>query len=132
MKAPISNPAFSGLSDFTIPNVVRVMIGANEGVLTLLWDILCPVCRIPSQVIDTLKSLREHGNCEACQLDFDLDFANSVELIFRVHPEVRETDVATYCIGGPAHSPHDPQNRRSASRRRARHVHRIRRSCERP
>ncbi len=80
--------------------------GAAEGVLMLLWDILCPVCRIPSQVIDTLRALREHGSCESCRLDFDLDFANSVELIFRVHPEIRETDVATYCAGSPSHSPH--------------------------
>ncbi len=81
-------------------------LGAAEGVLMLLWDILCPVCRIPSQVIDTLRALREHGSCESCRLDFDLDFANSVELIFRVHPEIRETDVATYCAGSPSHSPH--------------------------
>ncbi|WP_435006735.1 protein kinase domain-containing protein [Tundrisphaera lichenicola] len=80
--------------------------GAAEGVLVLLWDILCPVCRIPSQVIDTLRNLREHGSCEACRLDFDLDFANSVELIFRVHPEIRETDLGTYCAGSPSHSPH--------------------------
>jgi class 3 adenylate cyclase len=64
------------------------------------------VCRIPSEVIDTLKALRDHGRCEACRTDFDLDFANSVELIFRAHPEVRETELGTYCIGGPAHSPH--------------------------
>jgi len=80
--------------------------GAAEGVLVLLWDILCPICRIPSEVIDTLRNLREHGNCQACQLDFDLDFANSVELIFRVHPEIRATDLATYCAGSPSHSPH--------------------------
>ena len=80
--------------------------GAADGVLMLLWDILCPVCRIPSQVIDTLRALRDHGHCESCRLDFDLDFANSVEVIFRVHPEIRETDVATYCAGSPSHSPH--------------------------
>ena len=80
--------------------------GAADGVLMLLWDILCPVCRIPSQVIDTLRALRDHGHCESCRLDFELDFANSVELIFRVHPEIRETDVATYCAGSPSHSPH--------------------------
>ena len=80
--------------------------GAAEGVLMLLWDILCPVCRVPSQVIDTLRALQDHGHCESCQLDFDLDFANSVEVIFRVHPEIRETDVATYCAGSPSHSPH--------------------------
>ncbi len=82
------------------------LLGAKQGVLSLLWDLLCPVCRIPSQVIDTLRSLREHGNCKACQVDFEIDFANSVELVFRVHPEIRPTDVAVYCAGGPAHSPH--------------------------
>ena len=86
--------------------VAACLRGAAEGVLVLLWDILCPVCRIPSQVIDTLRNLREHGSCEACRLDFDLDFANSVELIFRVHPEIRETDLGTYCAGSPSHSPH--------------------------
>jgi serine/threonine protein kinase/class 3 adenylate cyclase len=80
--------------------------GAREGLLVLLWDILCPVCRIPSQIQDTLQALRDHGHCEACNLDFDLDFANSVEMIFRVHPEVRDAEPGVYCIGGPAHSPH--------------------------
>ena len=45
-------------------------------------------------------------HCEACHLDFQLDFANSIELIFRAHPEIRAADLGTYCIGGPAHSPH--------------------------
>ncbi len=90
-------------ADATVAACLR---GAADGVLALLWDILCPVCRIPSQVMDSLRALREHGHCEACQLDFDLDFANSVELIFRVHPSIREADLATYCAGGPSHSPH--------------------------
>ncbi len=80
--------------------------GARAGTLILLWDLLCPVCRIPSEVVDTLKNLRDHGRCDTCRVDYDLDFANSVEMIFRAHPEIRETDLATYCIGGPAHSQH--------------------------
>jgi serine/threonine protein kinase/class 3 adenylate cyclase len=86
--------------------VAACLHGAREGLLVLLWDILCPVCRIPSEVKETLKALREHGRCEACNLDFELDFANSVEMIFRVHPQIRETELGIYCIGGPAHSPH--------------------------
>src|SRR5262249_39040035 len=74
--------------------------------LVLLWDILCPVCRIPSTIKDTLRDLSRHGHCEACNLDFELDFANSVEMIFRVHPEIRGSDLGTYCIGGPVFSPH--------------------------
>ena len=86
--------------------VAACLHGAADGALMLLWDLLCPVCRIPSQVVDTLRAIREHGHCQACAIDFELDFANSVELIFRVHPEIRETELGTYCIGGPAHSPH--------------------------
>jgi class 3 adenylate cyclase len=80
--------------------------GAREGLLVLLWDLLCPLCRIPSEIKDTLKALREHGRCEACNADYELDFGRSVELIFRVHPSIREAELATYCVGGPAHSPH--------------------------
>jgi class 3 adenylate cyclase len=74
--------------------------------LTLLWDILCPSCRIPSSVKDTLQSLKEHEYCEACNLDFESNFSTSVELIFRIHPELRRVKTETYCIGGPAHFPH--------------------------
>ena len=82
------------------------LFGTREGLFTLLWDILCPICRIPSQVKDTLKELDQHGHCEACYADFELDFANSIELIFRVNSEIRPGDTGVYCIGGPAHSPH--------------------------
>ncbi len=72
----------------------------------MLWDILCPMCRISSGIVETLRALKEHGHCEACQVDFDLDFARSVEMIFRIHPEIRGAETGIYCIGGPAHSPH--------------------------
>jgi serine/threonine protein kinase/class 3 adenylate cyclase len=80
--------------------------GAREGLLVLHWDLLCPICRISCGTKDTLRAIGEHAHCVACNRDFQLDFANSIELIFCVHPEIREADLATYCIGGPAHSPH--------------------------
>ncbi|HEV3163010.1 MAG TPA: protein kinase [Isosphaeraceae bacterium] len=86
--------------------VAACLVGAREGLLILLWDLLCPVCRIPSEVRESLKQLRDHGHCEACQIDYTLDFASAVELVFRVHPEVRTAELGTYCVGGPAHSPH--------------------------
>ena len=87
----------------TIDTCLRAV---KHGMLTLLWDILCPVCRIPSSVKDTLQSLKDHEHCEACNLDFESDFSTSVELIFRIHPELRRVKTETYCIGGPAHFPH--------------------------
>jgi class 3 adenylate cyclase len=86
--------------------VTACLHGAHEGLLLLLWDILCPICRIASDIQETLRAVHSHGRCPACNLDFELDFANSVELIFRAHPEIRDTEQKTYCVGGPAHSPH--------------------------
>jgi serine/threonine protein kinase/class 3 adenylate cyclase len=80
--------------------------GAREGLLVLLWDLVCPLCRIPSEIKGTLQALREHGRCEGCNADYELDFGRSVEMIFRVHPSIREVELGTYCVGGPAHSPH--------------------------
>jgi class 3 adenylate cyclase len=88
------------------PLVTACLHGAKEGLLVLLWDLLCPVCRISSEIKDTLRAIRDHGHCPACNLDYPLDFASSVELVFRVHPETRKADLGTYCIGGPAHFPH--------------------------
>ena len=81
--------------------VAACLHGAREGLLELHWDLLCPVCRISAQVTDTLREIADHAHCQACHLDFKLDFANSIELIFRVHPEIREAELGTYCIGGP-------------------------------
>jgi serine/threonine protein kinase/class 3 adenylate cyclase len=79
---------------------------AQQGLLVLLWDVICPLCRIPTDLADSLKRLEEHGHCRACAADFALDFAHSIELVFRVAPAVRPSEVRTYCIGGPAFSPH--------------------------
>ena len=86
--------------------VAACLHGTRSGLFVLLWDVLCPLCRVPTAVRDTLRLLREHEHCAACCADFAPDFASSVEVIFRVHPEVRPSELATYCVGGPAHSPH--------------------------
>lgn len=80
--------------------------GTRLGVFSLLWDIMCPSCRIPADIQETLSAIKDHGFCEACNLSFGIDLAESVELIFRAHPEIREVVTATYCIGGPAWSRH--------------------------
>ncbi len=87
--------------------VIRAcLLGAKEGLLLHLWDILCPSCRIPADVQETLASLKDHAYCPACDLRYTVDFASSVELIFRAHPDVRPAETRTYCIGGPAFSAH--------------------------
>jgi serine/threonine protein kinase/class 3 adenylate cyclase len=101
---PIALARRLGLPDEQV--IAACLHGANIGLFVLLWDLLCPVCRVPSEVKDTMKSLTDHGHCEACQLDYQLDFANSVELVFRSHPQVRAADTNLYCAAGPFHQPH--------------------------
>jgi serine/threonine protein kinase/class 3 adenylate cyclase len=82
------------------------LAACHAGLLELHWDILCPTCRVAAAVKDTLCEIDRHANCEACEHDFDVDFSSSVEMIFRIHPEVRQADLKTYCVGGPEHAPH--------------------------
>src|SRR5262249_53574674 len=43
---------------------------------------------------------------DVCNIDFALNFAQSIELVFQAHPQIRRADGGLYCIGGPAHRPH--------------------------
>jgi serine/threonine protein kinase/class 3 adenylate cyclase len=79
---------------------------AKEGALTLLWDVLCPSCRISTSVADSLERVRSHGECAACNIDFELDFSSSIELVFRPSPTIRAVETRTFCAGGPGHFPH--------------------------
>jgi serine/threonine protein kinase len=92
---------------FSEEAVVRSMfVAAREGVLELQWDLLCPVCRVPSGLLDSLKHLKEHAWCRACDLSYKTDFSGSIELIFRAHPRIRSSDTGLYCMGGPGRFPH--------------------------
>ncbi|MGN6109930.1 MAG: protein kinase domain-containing protein, partial [Kofleriaceae bacterium] len=79
---------------------------ARLGALAMLWDVICPSCRIPSSIVESLAKLEEHARCKACNLGFEVDFSRAIELVFRASPELRASETRTYCIGGPAHFPH--------------------------
>jgi len=82
------------------------LVGASIGLLLPLWDVICPTCRVPTKVVDSLSAVREHMDCEVCRASFQVDAASSIELVFRAHPDIRTVELRTYCLGGPAHSPH--------------------------
>ncbi len=86
--------------------VDAMLVAASVGLFDLRWDILCPTCRVSAATRLALDQIDEHAQCEACDTAFRTDVAEAIELVFRVHPEVRVVDDAKYCIGGPVHSPH--------------------------
>jgi serine/threonine protein kinase/class 3 adenylate cyclase len=79
---------------------------AKLGMLAMVWDVICPSCRIPSNIVESLAKIEQHARCKTCQVGFDVDFSRAVELVFRVAPEIRGVEMRTFCIGGPAHFPH--------------------------
>ncbi len=82
------------------------LLAAKEGLLQMQWDILCPTCRVAADSKESMKKLAAHAHCEACDVDFRSDLAGAVELVFRVHPDLRDTSIGRYCVGGPWHAPH--------------------------
>ncbi len=82
------------------------LVAGREGMLVPLWDLLCPACRGPAGIEETLRAVKDHAHCDVCNIDFALDLASSIELVFRVHPQLRQADVATYCLSSPGKSPH--------------------------
>jgi len=77
------------------------------GLLELSWDLVCPSCRTAAERTPSLMGLpAEGGHCQLCDINFGLDLDRAVEATFRPPRPVREIEDATYCIGGPARTPH--------------------------
>jgi len=86
--------------------IEATLFAAKQGLLAMVWDVICPSCRIPSSVVDSLQKIEEHGECKTCNIGFEVDFSRAIELAFRASADLREVETRTYCIGGPAHFPH--------------------------
>ncbi len=76
------------------------------GLVEMVWDVICPSCKIPSNVVDSLAKIEEHSTCTACNLSYQVDFSRAIELAFKAAPAIREVSTETYCVGGPANFPH--------------------------
>ncbi len=96
-------------SKFHVPEDAMIdaaLHAAKQGVLGMVWDVICPSCRIPSSVVESLSKIEEHARCKTCNIGFDVDFSRAIELAFRAAPDVREVETQTFCIGGPGNFPH--------------------------
>ncbi|HJZ46584.1 MAG TPA: DUF5939 domain-containing protein [Roseiflexaceae bacterium] len=87
--------------------VLRLFLYATRaGLLDLEWDVLCPNCRGPSVRTATLADLALDAHCASCNIRYDVNFDESVELRFSVSPDIRDAVDLAYCIGGPANTRH--------------------------
>lgn len=76
------------------------------GLLDLQWDLLCPHCRGAAQTSRSLTGIQSQVYCDSCNVDFTINFENSVELTFSPNQGVRHVESRSFCIGGPQVTPH--------------------------
>ena len=77
----------------------------RAGILDLQWNLICPLCRGGSGP-GSLKDIESTVHCPGCNIDFAVNFEQSVELTFRPNPSIRRIDLETFCVGGPQVMPH--------------------------
>ena len=77
----------------------------RAGMLDLQWNLICPMCR-GGEAKDSLDQLSRNVHCDGCNIDFDVNFEQSVELTFHPNASIRHVEIDTFCIGGPQVTPH--------------------------
>ncbi|MEO7505608.1 MAG: DUF5939 domain-containing protein [Pyrinomonadaceae bacterium] len=88
-------------------DVLEICLWATRaGLLDLQWDMICPHCRGPAETSHSLSGLRTDVHCDSCQIDFNVNFEQSVELTFRPNSAVRHVQAVQFCVGGPQVTPH--------------------------
>jgi class 3 adenylate cyclase len=79
----------------------------RAGMLDMFWDLLCPECRGVAEDFGKLSDLTGHAHCNTCQIEFNANFDQNVEVIFRPNPSVRAVDnEIEFCVGSPQRQPH--------------------------
>jgi class 3 adenylate cyclase len=81
------------------------LCATRAGILDLQWNLICPLCRGGSGP-GSLKEIESSVHCPGCNIDFAVNFEQSVELTFQPNPSIRRIDLEVFCVGGPQVMPH--------------------------
>src|SRR5256884_939544 len=81
------------------------LYATRVGILDLQWNLICPMCR-GGAARESLKDIASNVHCPGCNIDFSVNFEQSIELTFRPNGSIREIETENFCIGGPQVTPH--------------------------
>jgi len=76
------------------------------GLLDMSWDLICPQCRGAKVHVHSLNDVSHAAHCPACNIDYEVDFARSVEATFQVSPAIKMVTRDEFCMGSPQNTPH--------------------------
>lgn len=87
--------------------ILELFLNATRvGILDFQWDLLCPLCRGAKQSKSHLNDIETKVHCDACAIDFDVNFEQLVELTFTPNPTILRVERHDFCVGGPFLTPH--------------------------
>jgi class 3 adenylate cyclase len=87
--------------------VIETCLAAvQEGLLTLRWDLVCPQCRGAKVTATSLDQLPQGAHCSSCNIDYERDFTQNVEVTFEPAATVRELGAGGYCLASPLLAEH--------------------------
>ncbi len=78
----------------------------REGLLDFSWEVLCPLCRGTKSTVSNLRQLQGAAHCETCNIRFDANLDQAVELVFSPNPAIKNIESHEFCVGGPQVTPH--------------------------
>lgn len=81
------------------------LCATRAGILDLQWNLVCPLCRGGGST-ESLQEVASQVHCPGCNINYEVNFEQSVELTFRPNPAIREAQAEFFCIGGPQTAPH--------------------------
>ncbi len=88
-------------------NLVELFVEAQrQGILSMRWEVQCPRCRGTDQPALKLYELPRGIHCASCNIDYERDFSNNVELVFSLASWLRPLPDGDFCLMGPASTPH--------------------------
>ena len=82
------------------------LAAAKSGLLALRWDLLCPRCRGAKLVAPSLDKLPQGAHCPSCNIDYDRDFTQNVEVTFEPADDIRALGIGGYCLASALDNAH--------------------------
>jgi hypothetical protein len=86
--------------------LVACLHATRLGLLKITWEVICPHCRGSRFSAASLGDIPEGSNCGVCEIDFTTNEAESIEVVFHVHPAIRKIEKLLYCAAEPAKKSH--------------------------
>ncbi len=87
----------------------------RAGLLNMSWDVICPHCRGVRDEGESLAHVAAVGRCDVCEIDFETDQDNALEITFHAHPSIRDAQKIYYCSAEPSTKLHIKLKQRVAA-----------------